>query len=446
MISVLKFVLLLNLLLVDGFAPVSVSSPSNDVRLFMAGKRGQAPKAAGRVTKNKKNNPKQNKKTGASKTKPASGSSSRAAQMNNKKKPTNFAPPWQIVSTKDMAKNTKAEKERRKLAQEGIHDVEDDREYRISKSFLSLEDKAILAWKRFSMSPSDKVDFVGAYLNEQLPPRLGAPEIAFLGRSNVGKSSLLNKIVTGGAQSKSVARVGRTPGATASVNLYGIFRKDKALLGLVDLPGFGYAKLSKESKESVQIAAEKYLGKRKELALGILLVDIRREPSEEDRAVLAALYDMGVPIVVVATKMDKIAKTQLDGALETIRDGLGLPEGQPLCVSSATGAGLKDIWRIILEACEGMVDEFGRKLESGGSDEDRQEVFEEEGEEIAYSQGYDWIHDSSSVMYEGDAGDFVEAADAEEDEVVQEIDITMRKESIKDLRKRALEMELRGEL
>jgi GTP-binding protein len=358
---------------------------------------------------------------------------------NQEKQSSSQAPPWQVVSKKDMAKNLQAEKERRKLAQQGIHNAAvEDREYSISKSFLSPQDKALLAWKRFKSSPTDEIDFIGAYLDKQLPPRLGAPEVAFLGRSNVGKSSLLNNLV--GSDS---ARVGKTPGATASVNLYGIFRKDKAIMGLVDLPGFGYAKLSKESKESVQMAAENYLDKRKELVLGILLVDIRRVPSDDDRAVLAALFDMGVSIIVVATKVDKLSVSQTEESLEAIRDGLGLPVGQPLCVSSVTGQGIKDLWRIIMEACETGVQELRSKLEQGGGDK-ATEVFPDEDDEIAYSQGFDWIHDSESVMYEADEFMYEDSHDEfeEDDEEKQQ---PLDRESIKYLRQKAKEMEKRGE-
>ena len=370
------------------------------------------------------------------------------------------------MGKKDRIKNIKAEKQRRKLArEEGIHNVPDTEGYKLSTSFLSNEDKAILSWKRFKASPQDEVDFIGAYLDKQLPPKLGAPEIAFLGRSNVGKSSLLNKLV-----SSDTARVGKTPGATASVNLYGMFRKDKALLGLVDLPGFGYAKLSKEAKESVQVAAENYLGNRKELMLGILLVDIRRTPSDDDRAVLAALYDSGVPIIVVATKIDKVSKNNQSSALEVIRNGLGLPDGQPLFVSSVTGEGIKDLWRIIMEACEGGVEELSKKLlEQGSGDEDNYDgIIQEGGEEIAYSQGFDWIHDSASVMYEDDgtSSDWVswDAAGSgdgyydvvDDDEYDNNYDFdekedfnsgsNMQKQSLRSLKKLAKDIEKRGEL
>lgn len=421
----------------------------------ISAKRGGPPSGAPGKTKNKKNNVAT--AGAASKSKKGGGPSdgtrkqtSRAAQMNQKKNQSSHAPPWQVVSKKDMAKNVQAEKKRRELAQqEGIHNVKEDVELQVSRSFLSNEDKALLGWKRFSQSPQDEIDFIGAYLEKQLPPRLGAPEVAFLGRSNVGKSSLLNKLV-----GSETARVGKTPGATASVNLYGMFRKEKAILGLVDLPGFGYAKLSKETKEMVMQAAENYLGKRKELMLGILLVDIRRVPSEDDRAVLAALFDMGVPIMVVATKVDKLSKTQEEESLRIIQEGLGLPEGQPFSVSSVTGQGIKGLWRIIMEACEGGVAELKAKMEQGGDVETPigwAEYLDED--DIAYNQGFDWVHDSASVMYEddeyleGDDEDFGEDYDGSYDDDYEDGSAQVEgKQTLKFLRKKAKDMERRGEL
>jgi GTP-binding protein len=406
---------------------------------------------------NNDNNDNNGKKKKQKKSASSSGGNySRASTINktNQKKKA-FSPPWQVVSKKDRTKNVKAEKERRTLAQEqGVHAMQDTQGMKLSKAFFSNEDKALLAWKRFKSSPADQVDFIGAYLNKQLPPRLGAPEIAFLGRSNVGKSSLLNKLV-----SSDSARVGKTPGATASVNLYGIFRKDKAMLGLVDLPGFGYAKLSKEAKEAVQVAAETYLAKRKELVLGILLVDIRRVPSDDDRAVLAALYDNGVPILVVATKIDKVSKNDQEASLEVIRNGLGLPEGQPLFVSSVTGQGIKDLWKICMEACEGGVEELRSKLlgQVGGNGGEEDYFIQGDDDELVYSQGFDWIHDSESVMYEDENGQTGYAAD-DDDKEEDEGDIDYDDQHImqdsqqgplprlRELRKQVKDMEKRGEL
>ena len=284
------------------------------------------------------------------------------AQSNSEKNPrtsSSSTPPWQVLSSKDAKLNIEKEKVRRQRAREGDHNfvMDEDGEgstKTLSTAFLSEVEQKFLSWKRFNpVSAPGGMNFVGSYLDSRrLPPSLGVPEVAFLGRSNVGKSSLLNRLSVSAGQ-RDQARVGKTPGATASVNLYALMdAKGREILGWADLPGFGYAKLSKAQKEAVQAAAENYLGRRRELCLGILLVDIRREPSEDDRAVLAALYDLGVPLVVVATKIDKVSNNQLPICLETIRDGLGLPEGQPLAISSTTGEGTRDVWRIILEACE----------------------------------------------------------------------------------------------
>lgn len=227
-------------------------------------------------------------------------------------------------------------------------------------------------------------------------PKLRTPEIAFLGRSNVGKSSLLNALT-----SSNEARVGKTPGATASVNYYSLKSdKGKDLLTLVDLPGFGYAKLSKERKDDISKTAEKYLNESPALALGILLVDIRRDVSEQDRSVLAALYDMSVPLLIVATKSDKVKDPEYEKL--KITQGLGLPEGQPLIVSSVGGEGLKDLWGVILEGCRELVDDVNGEGSSG-----RGEFGEEEGEEV-YDQGYDWLQSfNDDIVYEDDE-EFVE--------------------------------------
>lgn len=372
-----------------------------------------------KITKNSKS--KNKKSGGAAVENPMAGGPKKSNQKGPNKK---VSPPWQTISKKDIQQNVQAEKNRRKIAQEtGEHltplQLEETQvSYQRSKSFLSPQDKSLLAWKPFALnSNKQEVLFQGAFLNRQMPPRLGTPEVAFLGRSNVGKSSLLNRLVG----KSDLARVGKTPGATASVNLYGIFDtgkkkantdNQKPLMGLVDLPGFGYAKLDKGTKQSVQETAENYLAKRKELALGVLLVDSRRTPTMDDKAVLAALYDMGLPLMVVATKVDKFStQTQVDDALGVINRELGLPEGQPLCISCVTGTGIRDLWRIIMEACEGHVGELKNNAETGGSErqeqpapDDDEYYDDEDGGEISYSQGYDWIQ--GSVMYEEEDGDY----------------------------------------
>jgi GTP-binding protein len=411
----------------------------------------------------------------ASKDKKASNPMAQQSQSTDAPKKKS-APPWQVLSQTDAKKNVAKEVRRREAIKDGTADQQeylDDDIYEepqvLSKAFLSATDKRLLNWKRFS---PDRVPqgtrFVGAYLDRNLPLRLGVPEVAFLGRSNVGKSSLLNRLSFSARSSSSdQARVGKTPGATASVNLYALQdAKQRDIMGWVDLPGFGYAKLSKEVKESVQKAAEHYLDKRKELMLGILLVDIRRAPSNDDRAVLAALFDQGVPIVVVATKVDKVSVQEREQCLEIIRDGLGLPDGQPLSVSSTTGEGTRDLWKIILEACEAGVDEFKQKYDKDSALEKAEDDLEElmlgedgssrsapfeDGEDIVYSQGFDWVHDSA-VVYEGDDNGYYQNDEAEEDDTDLEDDDEepqmepLKRESIVSLRRKARDMERRGEV
>jgi len=335
-------------------------------------------------------------------------------------KKTSYTPPWQIMSTKDIKKNVNSELNRRDNIKQGKSSPSDfsTKEQKVanvdaSNHLLSPTDRNLLAWKRFNPeSAPGSMTLVGKYLGKDTVPSIGVPEIAFLGRSNVGKSSLLNKLISTATSTSTTekARVGKTPGATASVNLYSLNNKSKKqkgitkpILGLVDLPGFGYAKISKTVKDSIQLAAERYLDTRKELALGVLLVDVRRIPSEDDSQVLSALYDMGVPLLVVATKVDKLSQNELAGALDKIRIGLDLPIGQPFYVSSSTGEGIRELWSIVMGACEDKIKELRQgiekvQLQSNDNDygtiklNDQGNLNEEE--DFEYDQGYDWGTDS----------------------------------------------------
>lgn len=431
-----------------------------------ANRKGKQVAAVGGKKTKKTDNNKKNKSSKPSAAQP-SQSSSPLQKSTPSKSSSNKTPPWQVLSAKDAKVNIEKEKVRRQHAREGDHTVSimsNDQEdgtatKTLSTVFLSEAEQKFLNWRRFNPSSAPGgMHFVGSHLeSKRLPPSLGVPEVAFLGRSNVGKSSLLNRLSAFAGQ-RDQARVGKTPGATASVNLYALVdAKGRELLGWADLPGFGYAKLSKTQKEAVQAAAEHYLDKRRELCLGILLVDIRREPSEDDRAVLAALYDLGVPLVVVATKIDKVSNNQLPHCLETIRDGLGLPEGQPLAISSTTGEGTRDLWKIILEACEEGVrtkklkyDEETQKRQG----EEREEDFDEDDfvddDDVVYSQGYDWIH-GDSMYAEDDFGEDEYDDEAERDTwwdqfEKMEDEIKPQRETLKSLQQRSREMEKRGEL
>jgi GTP-binding protein EngB required for normal cell division len=151
------------------------------------------------------------------------------------------------------------------------------------------------------------------------------------------------------------------------------------VLSFVDLPGFGYAKLSKGRKSEIECLAERYLAKSRAISLVVLLVDARREVAEEDKAVLAALYDMGLSVCVVATKIDKIGK-DWSRERDVVSYGLGLPEGQPLGCSSKDGRGVRELWGVIRETARDLTDRI-KGEDEGGEGEGRIEDGEGGGEE-----------------------------------------------------------------
>ncbi len=165
----------------------------------------------------------------------------------------------------------------------------------------------------------------------------GLPEIAFLGRSNVGKSSLINSLL----QRKGLARTSNTPGRTQSINFFLINEK----FYFVDLPGYGYAKVSKAMRKDWGKMAEDYLLKRNELALFIQLVDSRHEPSALDRDLSEWLTFHQKNTIVVATKTDKMSNNQLLKAMREIETGL--PDSKIIAYSAETGKGREAVWREI---------------------------------------------------------------------------------------------------
>ena len=165
----------------------------------------------------------------------------------------------------------------------------------------------------------------------------GLPEIAFLGRSNVGKSSLLNSLL----QRKSLARTSNTPGRTQSINY---FRVNDSFY-FVDLPGYGFAKVSKAMRTDWGKMAEDYLSAREELVLAIQLVDSRHEPSALDRQLHEWLVYRERPHLIVATKSDKLSKTQLAKQVKMIESTF--PGTTVLPFSSETGSGRDGVWEQI---------------------------------------------------------------------------------------------------
>jgi GTP-binding protein len=161
----------------------------------------------------------------------------------------------------------------------------------------------------------------------------GFPEVAFLGRSNVGKSSLLNSLV----QRKALARTSNTPGRTQSINFFLI----NQAFYFVDLPGYGYAKVSKSMRADWGKMAEEYLSERTSLVLAIQLVDVRHEPTDLDRQLNEWLAENGLKFVVAATKADKISANQLNKQLNVI--GKTMSGGTVIPYSSVTGRGRDDL-------------------------------------------------------------------------------------------------------
>jgi len=176
-------------------------------------------------------------------------------------------------------------------------------------------------------------------------PNHELPEIAFAGRSNVGKSSLINALM----ERKSYARVSQSPGKTQTINYYNVNKE----LYLVDLPGYGYAQVSKELKEKWGRLVERYLTSSASLRACFLLVDIRRTPSDGDRLMYEWIAGCGRRPIVIATKLDKIKRSQVSKQLAIIRSGLGIPaDAAVIPFSSSTKQGKDDIWAAVHKTTE----------------------------------------------------------------------------------------------
>lgn len=185
-----------------------------------------------------------------------------------------------------------------------------------------------------------KTELLATVTSKKQYPKSVIPEIALVGRSNVGKSSLINRVLN----RKSLARVSATPGKTATINFYSI---DNALM-LVDLPGYGYASRSKEEKKKWADMINEYLMTRAQLSQLILLVDSRHKPSADDITMMNWIRQASDYAVVFATKTDKLSKKQLSENLEVIIETLGLEDGDvliPFTVNNPESA--EDFWDYI---------------------------------------------------------------------------------------------------
>ena len=187
-------------------------------------------------------------------------------------------------------------------------------------------------------------------------PKSGLPEIAFLGRSNVGKSSLLNAL----ARRKKLARTSSTPGKTRELVLFRI-ETDAGELGFVDLPGYGYAQVSRRERASWRTLVEDYLSKREELRLAVLLQDLRRDFGEDESLLLAWLAEQGVPGRVALTKVDKLKPMKRKERVRALAAEIAPQFGAPIATSADSGAGLPELWRACLDRA------FGARTPSGGA-------------------------------------------------------------------------------
>ncbi|MCM3129916.1 ribosome biogenesis GTP-binding protein YihA/YsxC [Paenibacillus provencensis] len=185
-----------------------------------------------------------------------------------------------------------------------------------------------------------KSEFIISAVSPSQYPEDALPEIALAGRSNVGKSSLINRMIN----RKNLARTSSTPGKTQQLNYYRI----NDALYFVDFPGYGYAKVSKTQRALFGQMMEKYLLEREELKLVMQMIDMRHPPTKDDIMMYEWLKHHGLPVCVVTTKMDKIPKTRRAKHAKVIRDAIGLhPEDSFVSFSSEEGLGKDELWAVI---------------------------------------------------------------------------------------------------
>lgn len=189
----------------------------------------------------------------------------------------------------------------------------------------------------------NKAEFNSAYgISSQLPIS-NVPEIAFAGRSNVGKSSLLNKLFN----RKNLARVSSVPGKTVTINFYNVDGNR-----FVDLPGYGYAKISKQERDRFGELMEGYFQSGRQIELVVQLIDMRHPPSKDDYNMISFMKQMNVPFIVVLTKADKLKKREFENRSKLIFDELENPDYPVIPFSAVTGLGVDEIKKIIEKVFE----------------------------------------------------------------------------------------------
>lgn len=186
-----------------------------------------------------------------------------------------------------------------------------------------------------------KSEFVISTADKAQWPDTEYPEIVVVGRSNVGKSSFINAFT----QRKKLAYVGNTPGKTRLINFFLI---DESWM-LVDVPGYGYAKMSKETLMKLGRMMDDYFNHRHQISCVIQLVDARHEPTRDDLEMISTMKELGLPVVIVATKIDKVAKTKRIKALKQISQAVHIPMSQVFSVSSTEKLGFEEVRKFIVD-------------------------------------------------------------------------------------------------
>jgi len=203
-----------------------------------------------------------------------------------------------------------------------------------------------------------KAEFITSAADKEGFPKTDLPEIAFIGRSNVGKSSMINALLG----RKKLVKVGNTPGKTRLINFFNI--EDKYIF--VDLPGYGYAKTSKAERKKWGRLIESYLKTRTQIKACVLIIDIRRIPSGDDFLMIDWLSDNEIPILLTATKTDKVSRNELEKQINKIAETLSVTPNTVLPFSATRKDGMETVWENIEYVLEGEEEEnneeSGKKL------------------------------------------------------------------------------------
>lgn len=194
-----------------------------------------------------------------------------------------------------------------------------------------------------------KSEYVTSAVSRATCPEEPLPEIVFVGRSNVGKSSLINSLTN----RKSLARTSGTPGKTQTINFFKVTLKTAEArheFYLVDLPGYGYAKTSKTNRKLWAKFIDEYLSSRRDIKFVCQLIDMRHPPMESDLKSFASLVEKNLPVLVIATKSDKLGKTERQKHLNAIKNALGVDDDSVLPYSSAKHEGRSELLDVILSS------------------------------------------------------------------------------------------------